>query len=117
MFEDMMTQVCETTVSLLSHLQIGVQDEDELEDAALEGAETDQSALKYSGPAKTLEDTSKPKSGAKSIAQRLAQSNPSRAKKASGTKAGSPQNSEAVSRNAPCPCGSGERYKHCCGKK
>jgi preprotein translocase subunit SecA len=21
-----------------------------------------------------------------------------------------------VSRNAPCPCGSGEKYKHCCGK-
>jgi uncharacterized protein YecA (UPF0149 family) len=20
------------------------------------------------------------------------------------------------SRNAPCPCGSGKRYKHCCGK-
>jgi tetratricopeptide (TPR) repeat protein len=23
---------------------------------------------------------------------------------------------EKVSRNAPCPCGSGKRYKHCCGK-
>jgi len=22
-----------------------------------------------------------------------------------------------VSRNAPCPCGSGKRYKHCCGEK
>ncbi|MBU2570355.1 MAG: SEC-C domain-containing protein [Gammaproteobacteria bacterium] len=21
-----------------------------------------------------------------------------------------------ISRNAPCPCGSGQRYKHCCGK-
>ena len=21
-----------------------------------------------------------------------------------------------VSRNAPCPCGSGRKYKHCCGK-
>ncbi len=22
----------------------------------------------------------------------------------------------AVGRNAPCPCGSGKKYKHCCGK-
>jgi preprotein translocase subunit SecA len=21
------------------------------------------------------------------------------------------------SRNAPCPCGSGKKYKHCCGRK
>lgn len=21
-----------------------------------------------------------------------------------------------ISRNAPCPCGSGKKYKHCCGK-
>ena len=23
---------------------------------------------------------------------------------------------EKISRNAPCPCGSGKKYKHCCGK-
>ncbi|MGM9524415.1 MAG: SEC-C metal-binding domain-containing protein [Faecousia sp.] len=22
-----------------------------------------------------------------------------------------------ASRNAPCPCGNGLKYKHCCGKK
>ncbi len=34
-----------------------------------------------------------------------------------------PQNSEheaipekKVARNDPCPCGSGKKYKHCCGK-
>ena len=21
-----------------------------------------------------------------------------------------------IGRNAPCPCGSGKKYKHCCGK-
>jgi hypothetical protein len=26
-----------------------------------------------------------------------------------------PVNAARVSRNAPCPCGSGRRYKHCCG--
>ena len=24
--------------------------------------------------------------------------------------------SKKISRNAPCPCGSGKKYKHCCGK-
>jgi len=24
---------------------------------------------------------------------------------------------QKTSRNAPCPCGSGKKYKHCCGRK
>jgi preprotein translocase subunit SecA len=27
-----------------------------------------------------------------------------------------PARSDKVGRNAPCPCGSGKKYKHCCGK-
>ena len=27
-----------------------------------------------------------------------------------------PKKSEKISRNAPCPCGSGKKYKQCCGK-
>ena len=27
-----------------------------------------------------------------------------------------PPVSEEINRNAPCPCGSGKKYKHCCGK-
>lgn len=114
MFEDMMTQVCETTISLLSHLEVGVEDERELEAAALEGADTDTSTLDYSGPAKEAEEAPL-KTGAKSIAKRLAQSNPSKKKK-SGTKKEAVSNEETP-RNAACPCGSGERYKHCCGKE
>jgi preprotein translocase subunit SecA len=34
-----------------------------------------------------------------------------------GTEAASEQSqSEKISRNAPCPCGSGKKYKKCCGK-
>ncbi|MDR7484548.1 MAG: HEAT repeat domain-containing protein [Armatimonadota bacterium] len=29
---------------------------------------------------------------------------------------GSPARVQKVGRNAPCPCGSGRKYKHCCGK-
>ena len=28
-----------------------------------------------------------------------------------------PKKSEKVSRNSPCPCGSGKKYKQCCGKQ
>jgi preprotein translocase subunit SecA len=27
-----------------------------------------------------------------------------------------PVRSQKVGRNAPCPCGSGKKYKHCCGR-
>jgi uncharacterized protein YecA (UPF0149 family) len=26
------------------------------------------------------------------------------------------ENFDNLSRNAPCPCGSGKKYKHCCGQ-
>ena len=29
----------------------------------------------------------------------------------------SPQTGKKVGRNDPCPCGSGKKYKHCCGRK
>lgn len=32
------------------------------------------------------------------------------------TKARTPKKSEKIGRNAPCPCGSGKKYKNCCGK-
>ncbi len=27
------------------------------------------------------------------------------------------QGNRKIGRNAPCPCGSGKKYKNCCGKK
>jgi preprotein translocase subunit SecA len=33
----------------------------------------------------------------------------------SAAAAGDPYASMGLSRNAPCPCGSGEKYKHCHG--
>lgn len=31
-------------------------------------------------------------------------------------KNGKPQGAQKIGRNAPCPCGSGRKYKYCCGK-
>jgi uncharacterized protein YecA (UPF0149 family) len=28
----------------------------------------------------------------------------------------SPARADKIGRNQPCPCGSGKKYKHCCGK-
>jgi hypothetical protein len=28
-----------------------------------------------------------------------------------------PQSQKKIGRNEPCPCGSGEKYKYCCGKR
>jgi uncharacterized protein YecA (UPF0149 family) len=30
---------------------------------------------------------------------------------------GEPVRSEKIGRNAPCPCGSGKKYKKCCGAR
>ena len=35
----------------------------------------------------------------------------------SGVLPGAPASSAKVGRNDPCPCGSGKKYKHCCGRK
>lgn len=115
LFEDMMTNVCETTVSLLSHLEIGVENEEALREAALADLEDESPDYDYIAPEKGASadeefNPSKKGSGTKSIMQRLAKSNPSKKeKKVSAEDA-------PVSRNAMCPCESGERYKHCCGK-
>ncbi len=114
MFEDMMTSICETTISTMSHLEISTQNEDELEAAALDGMGTDTSELDYSGPQKTATDMSKKPGGPQSIAQRLARSNPS--KKVKKGPNNLTDSNGKTPRNALCPCGSEKRFKHCCGK-
>ncbi|MCM8817934.1 MAG: SEC-C metal-binding domain-containing protein [Candidatus Omnitrophica bacterium] len=33
-----------------------------------------------------------------------------------GKKEQIPLQKQKIGRNQPCPCGSGKKYKHCCGK-
>ena len=37
-------------------------------------------------------------------------------KDSDNTRARTPKKSEKIGRNSPCPCGSGKKYKNCCGK-
>jgi preprotein translocase subunit SecA len=41
---------------------------------------------------------------------------PMKAARAARVNADDPSTWSATSRNAPCPCGSGKKYKHCHGK-
>jgi tetratricopeptide (TPR) repeat protein len=54
---------------------------------------------------------------AESVFQRILENNPSHSDARSQLAAmASPSASKSISRNETCPCGSGERYKNCCGK-
>jgi preprotein translocase subunit SecA len=44
------------------------------------------------------------------------QAEPARAPAMAGGNGGDPSNWQNVNRNAPCPCGSGKKFKHCHGK-
>lgn len=119
LFEEMLRRVRETTISLLAHLEIGVEREEQLKEAALESMDQEEGeSWQYTGPSKEFTEVpNQAKRGTSSIAQRLAQS---RKNKKAPTSEGSPAidvgAEETVSRNALCPCGSGKRYKHCCGR-
>ncbi|HEY5314564.1 MAG TPA: SEC-C metal-binding domain-containing protein, partial [Pirellulales bacterium] len=39
-----------------------------------------------------------------------------RAARQAAESAGQPSGGRAAQRNAPCPCGSGRKFKHCCGQ-
>jgi len=56
--------------------------------------------------------TSNAKSGLNGFANEIAKT-PMRKEK---TKIAQAVKKEKIPRNAPCPCGSGRKYKHCCGK-
>lgn len=111
LFHEMLQRVRETTISLVSYMEMGDMDAEDVEDVAFqdEGPSAD---LQYSGPSleslNQLEDGDAPKTKASdSIRKRLG----------NRKKAGDMLSSdEPISRNAPCPCGSGKRYKHCHGK-
>jgi preprotein translocase subunit SecA len=44
-----------------------------------------------------------------------AQARPARSRRAAGANPADPSTWGKVQRNAPCPCGSGKKYKHCHG--
>ena len=109
MFNDMLYRLKENVTGVLAHLQMGGP-ADEVEEQVEKLLPTDEQdmelhyALDPFDPGKESEIESAPKKGAKP-------------KKASTRKkANTADDWSKTPRNAPCPCGSGERYKQCHGK-
>ena len=99
LFDAMVSKINNNTVSVLMRGQIPVQEPQEVRQAAPEPAPRPRQ--QYREEKAGLED--KAQKAAASRDTREARQEPVRAEK-------------TVGRNDPCPCGSGLKYKNCCGK-
>jgi preprotein translocase subunit SecA len=101
LFEGMLTNLRQTVTQVISHLEVRAQPQ---QVAAAEGEETEQLAA-------TGTDGARPAGP-----PRTARPRPAVAATATASGDGQPENWGKVGRNAPCPCGSGKKYKHCHGR-
>ena len=119
LFEDLLTRVRDTAISLLSHLTIGVENEQEFEEAAFSDVDSSGEEYQYSGPDHgSMEGKVETLGATKSITERLARGKKGKKPAAErvSTVVAAESDAEPLSRNALCSCGSGKRFKHCCGK-
>ena len=102
LFEAMLTNLRQTVTQVLSHLEIRAQPQPV---AVAEAAETQ--ALQATGTdhARPVRAAGLPSMAAAPSRPVVATSNPA-----------PPSSWGKVPRNAPCPCGSGKKYKHCHGR-
>jgi preprotein translocase subunit SecA len=106
MFEGMLVRVRETVTSVLSHIEIRVQ---RPEDAA---AQRPAPRMRESHPEPALVGAGA-EAGPERGGAQPARSMPARRP---ALDSNDPATWTGVSRNAPCPCGSGKKYKYCHGK-
>jgi len=100
LFEGMLTNLRQTVTQVITHLEIRTQPQQ----VAAEGEEPEQLAA-------TGTDGARPAGP-----PRTARPRPAVAATATASGDGQPENWGKVGRNAPCPCGSGKKYKHCHGR-
>ena len=98
LFDAMVSKINNNTISVLMRGQIPVQEPQEVKQAAPEPARPRQ---QYREEKAELVDKEQKAAAARDT--REARQEPVRAEK-------------TVGRNDPCPCGSGQKYKNCCGK-
>lgn len=91
LFQAMVGRLKETLTGTLSHLQLGTETPQEIEDALFASEEDQSMTLEYH------KDSYDPGETADKTLQ-------------------GPEQTGPIPRNAPCPCGSGKRYKECHGK-
>jgi preprotein translocase subunit SecA len=108
LFEQMLAHLREQVTSMMAHLEIRL-------------AEAPP-AMPQRAPQRMVESREDPAlvpAGGEALPERpagAAQSRATRAGAAMASAPGEPAQSAKVQRNAPCPCGSGKKYKHCHGK-
>ena len=98
LFEALLERLKQEVVRILSHLQIKRQDEAELiEQKRREEAERQQLAFQHAQASALPEAEQEPAQQVEAPQQPMVRDTPK------------------VGRNDPCPCGSGKKYKQCCG--
>jgi preprotein translocase subunit SecA len=106
MFDDMLGRLREGVTSLLSHIEIQVNVPEAIpEPEAPEQIETQHASVGQFADA-----------GGGAEAEVLAKPQPVRHARGDQIDPNDPSTWGKVSRNAPCPCGSGKKYKHCHGR-
>ncbi|MCK4305487.1 MAG: preprotein translocase subunit SecA [Candidatus Eisenbacteria sp.] len=124
LFETMMRQIAEDTLKMFFRVQL-----QQRQPAALAPRATDRSQgqeVHASAAGLAAAETAAPARGAFTAPEAAGSGVGRMAGAAGGSRASMPQRPEKqktvvrtvkkVGRNAPCPCGSGKKYKHCCGK-
>ena len=107
MFDDMLTRLREGVTALLSHIEIQVNVPEAIpEPEAPQEIETQHASVGQFADAAD--------GGAE--AEVLAKPQPVRHARGDQIDPNNPATWGKVSRNAPCPCGSGKKYKHCHGR-
>ena len=103
LFEGMLTNLRQTVTQVITHLEVRAQPQ---QVAAAEGAEPEQLAATGTDGAHPIGPPRPARAPRPTIAA------------AASASAGSPSEESwgKVGRNAPCPCGSGKKYKHCHGR-
>ncbi|RAU23139.1 preprotein translocase subunit SecA [Paramagnetospirillum kuznetsovii] len=97
LFEQMLLDLREKVTSVLAHVQLRFGDD-----------ESPQQALEPRGPSRTQETREDPALAAGSASISMSP-------RSTAIDPNDPATWAATSRNAPCPCGSGKKYKHCHG--
>ena len=112
LFENMLTQLREAVTGQIMHVEVAQQEEVPPLEAELPPMEMHH-VDPLTGEDEFALETAQARSGAPGDGRGI--SKPVRSRKAQSLDPADPSTWGKVQRNAPCPCGSGKKYKHCHG--
>ena len=101
LFEELLNALRERVISVLSHIELQV---------------TPTEDKMFAQPSRPMVETRQDPAFAAEPAPVEAEAKPARPRRGTQIEANDPLTWGRVARNAPCPCGSGKKYKHCHGR-